>query len=156
MTQRNRMKRQWIDFNTGSSALVMAPATTIRVLLRSVVTPDLGRELTNYTVVRTVFNLYLRTTSGVATVAAGLIALNQNIGLGAMGPISDPHSDWFWREHFIVGTQAFSELIAIRRDIASKRRETGLEREMYLYVINRSVTQTVESFAGGRLLILQH
>ena len=152
MVNRQRMKRQWMDFNTGSTPLNVGPVSTIRVLLRSVIEPDLDRKLTNFTVVRSVFRVSLRTTSGSAMCAAGLISLNANMSLTVMGPISDPHADWFWKEHFAVDTIRQTHQV----DVAGKRRETGLEREVYLYLLNRSTSSTVEFFAGGRLLVLQH
>ncbi len=158
MTTRNRMKRQWLHFNSGADPIALGTGSQVRVLIRSLAEIDLARSLDNWTVTRVIFNLYLVATGGVvrATVQTGLIVLNENIGLSTIGPIANPHNDWFYHEGFVIDADLQMRAGNIERDVAGRRRASGLERGLFYYIENRSATSTVNFSISGRALILEH
>ena len=150
-----RMRRTWLPLTTGSSTLTLGPVGSARILIRSLRQAEAGREFDQWTVTRSLLNLALRTQAGDAVVTVGLIVLNENTSLSVMGPSSDPEADWFYHEEFLVRSGFDGSAMMITRDIGGMRKARGGDRELYLYLVNRDVVETVEYSVSGRCLIME-
>jgi len=149
-TRRARMTRRWMSWNSGAEEITIAADATARVLLPTLLEAEIGREIEQYTVVRTIMDFSLRAAGGVSSIAVGLIVHNENVVLGQIDPTDDPHADWMYHEQFSVNTLEH----LFHRDVAGKRMSRGHENELFLYIRNRETGAAVMVFFAGRTLIL--
>ena len=156
MVTRSKM---WVPWSNGASVSTLAAASVVRVFLMSIVeAPNvLDRNVQQYTVLRHVFNVALRSVSANAVVTMGLIILNRDLLIGSITPALSPTADWLWLDEVPVGSSAgFLPDYIMRHDIRSMRKSQakGIINELYLYIENRNVASAIDYHFFGRTLIL--
>ena len=147
----NRRSMYWMSFSEGSSTTAVSAGGESRLLMPSIRESELGREFERYTVTRILFNLSLTSATANLVVTAGIHIIQEDVPITAISPADDPHSDWLWKEEFIVTGQDAAGVSLVHRDIRSQRKAVP-DSEFYFVINNRSGA-TVDVHRSGRALI---
>ncbi len=152
----DRMRRVWMPFKSGSSAMTpIAAASVARLLLPSVLEAEMGRSYESYTVTRLLLKFYAINDSGPGnpwTLGVGI--RSNSLALADENPSDDATSDWLFGPESIVVSVASTagEDTVARFDIRAQRKSLGMATETFLYIVNKG--SAGDFFASGRMLVL--
>ena len=138
MTSRRR-GTYWAHVSEGAAILEMAAGAVSRLLLMSLRETEVGREYEGFTVTRVISNLYLfGQTSTDLVITSGLILHAENVAIGQIDPVAEPHTDWLLNEEHVVSQGVEGNPMTVHRDLGSQRKARGGESELFWYLFNRS------------------
>jgi len=150
-----RRRTLWARWRTGAGSL--AALGVAKVSLRSLIVAD-RPGLAEYTITRTIGNIWIRATSAVTTadVVAGIITLPGTVTVtDAPEPFTEPHADWMYYKATTIPLSGDSpNNQQMEFDLASQRRQRDFERDWALILVNRGTVAITFSVGGSSLLKL--
>ena len=144
----------WVTWSTGATPLVLAAGANARLGLFSSLEAEIGHEVERVTITRNIVTLSMsmsNTADGVATL--GLIPLQEDVTIGSINPVNQPHADWLWLEEFMV-TNSSLPLLQVTRDLRGQRKMRGRDMNYYLYTSNRHGVTSLQYHCFGRTLVI--
>jgi len=151
----SRMRRVWVPFRSGVTAI--PGLSDARLFLTDFIDIAMDRKLTQYTVTRMIFGFSCAVNAGAqAVMSLGVRFENTNVPIGTVGPTLDSTASWLYWEEVMstVGAGEMHQSDRIIRDIATQRKTTGNDQELFFYITNTGAVAGTLMLSGRALVLI--